>query len=87
MNSDVMLPCGGTLSRGRAIERKPDANGNPVGKSNGNIILDSRHYLVEFEYGEVTELTAKIISESIYAMCEPEGERVLLFKLHYIFQA
>ena len=28
---------------------------------------------------EVTELTANIIAEYIYVMCEPEGKQVLLF--------
>ena len=35
--------------------------------------------MIEFEDGEETELTTNIIVESIYAMCDPEVERVLLF--------
>ena len=34
VNTDVMLPHGGTLLRGRVIECKRDDNGNPVGRSN-----------------------------------------------------
>ena len=75
----VMLPHGGTLSMGRVIERKRYADGKPVGRANNNSILDSRDYLVYFEDVEVTELTANFIAESIYAMCDPEGERVLIF--------
>ena len=74
-----MLHRGGTISGGRIIERKRDADDNHVGQANDNPIIDAWHYLVEFEDGKVTELTAKIIAESIYAMCHPEGERALLF--------
>ena len=70
---------GGTLSRGQVIERKHDAYVNTVGWANDNPNLDSRHFLVEFEDGEVTELTANIISGSIYATCDPEWEWVILF--------
>ena len=74
-----MFPCGGTLSRGRVIECKRDFDGNLVGQANENPIVDSRHYLVDFEDGEVTELTENIIVESIYSMCDQEGERILIF--------
>ena len=74
-----MFPCGETISRGRVNERNQYSDGNPVGQANGNPILDSLNYLDEFEDGEVTKLAAKIISESIYAMCDPEGEIVLIF--------
>ena len=79
VNTDFMLPRGSTLSRGRVIECKSDADGKPVGRSNDNPILYSRHYLVDFEDGEVTKLTANIIAESIYPMYDPEGEHVLFF--------
>ena len=79
LNADFMLHRDGTLSKGRVIEHKHDTNGRPIGKSNDNTILDLRHYLVEFEDGQGTELTANVIAGSIHAMCDPEGEHVLLF--------
>ena len=77
--SDGILSFGGTISRGQVIDRKCDGDGTPVGRDNENLILDSRHFLVVFEDGEVTEITTNIIAESTYAICDPEGERVLLF--------
>ena len=62
---DIMLPRGVTLSMERVIERKRDANGKPVGRANESPFLDSRHYLVDFEDSEVTELTANIMAEYI----------------------
>ena len=52
VNIDVMLPRGVTILRLRVIKLKHDSNCNPIGRANYNPILDSRHYLVEFEYGE-----------------------------------
>ena len=73
VNAYVMLPREGTLSRVRIIERNRDDDGNTVGRANENTILDSLNYLVDFEYGEVTELASNMISESINSMCDPEG--------------
>ena len=41
VNADFMLPCGGTIWRGWVIERKFDADGDPVWIANDNTILDS----------------------------------------------
>ena len=65
-----MLPRGGNLARGRVTERKRDHEGNVIGRSNANPILDTREYEVKFEDGDVTELTANAIAESMYAMCD-----------------
>ena len=70
LNMELMLPRGGTLARGQVTERKRDHKGNFIGRSNANPILDTREYEVKFEDGDVTELTANAIAESIYAMCD-----------------
>ena len=79
LNMELMLPCGGTLARGRVTEPKRDHEGNVIGRSNANPILDTREYEVKFEDGDVTELTANAISESMYAMCDKNGDHILLF--------
>ena len=61
------------------IERKRDHKGNVIGRSNANPILDTREYEVKFEDGDVTELTANAIAESMYAMCNENGDHILLF--------
>ena len=76
---ELMLPRGGTLARGRVTERKRDHEGNVIGRSNANPILDTREYEVKFEDGDVTELTANAIAESMYAMCDENGNHILLF--------
>ena len=75
----MALPCGGTLARGRVTERKRDHEGNVIGRSNANPILDTQEYEVKFEDEDVTELTANAIAESMYAMCNKNGNHILLF--------
>ena len=79
LNMELMLPRGGTPARGRVIERKRDHGGNVIGRSNANPILDTREYEVKFEDGDVTELTANVIAESMYAMCDENSDHILLF--------
>ena len=60
-------------------ERKRDHEGNVIGRSNANPILDTREYEVKFEDGYVTEMTANAIAESMYTMCDENGDHILLF--------
>ena len=43
LNMELMLPRGGTLTRGRVTERKRDHEGNVIGRSNTNPILDTEN--------------------------------------------
>ena len=79
LNMELMLPCGGTLARGRVTERKRDHKGNVIGRPNANLILETREYKVKIEDGDVTELTENAIAESMYAMCDENGDHILLF--------
>ena len=60
------------------MSRKRDSDGNPIRRTNDNPILDSRHYLVEFDDGNVSELTANVIAKNMYAKCDNNGHQVLL---------
>ena len=76
---ELMLPRGGNLARGQVTESKRDHKGNFIGRSNANLIIDTWSYEVKFEDGDVTELTANAIAESMYAMCDENGDHILLF--------
>ena len=80
LSASVMLPRGDSLARGRVVGRKRDADGNPLGRANANPILDTRRYEVEFADGEVTELTANVIAQSMFAQCDEEGNDLLLLE-------
>lgn len=75
----IMLPRAGEQAPGRVTSRKRDRDGNLSGTSNANPILDSRTYNVEFEDGDVTEFTANVIAENMYAQCDEEGNQYVLF--------
>ncbi len=61
--------------------RKRDIDGNPTGVANANPILDIRDYVVTFDDGDVTELTANLIAESMYTQCDPDGNQYVLLDL------
>ena len=73
-----MLPCGSKISRGQVTGCKRDIGGNTSGRASENPILDTREYTVQFEYGEVNELTANTIAESMYAQCDPDRNQYVL---------
>jgi hypothetical protein len=78
VNADISLPKGGSMARGRVIRRKRDVDGNSTGRANANPILDTRIYDVEFDEGDVTELTANMIAQAMYAQCDPDGNQYML---------
>ena len=78
LNASVVFPQGDKHVRGRVKGRKRDADSNPIGRANANPILDTRRYEVEFPDGEVTELTANVIAESMYAQCDEEGNELVI---------
>ena len=55
-----------------------DADGNMVGRAHMNPILGTRRYQVEFAGGEVIQLTANIIAESMYTQCNADGNNYFL---------
>jgi hypothetical protein len=75
LSAKLMLPKGDVLVKGRVTARKCDQDGNPVGRDNDNPILDNRSYIVNFNDGDQTELTANMIAESLYSQCDPDGNQ------------
>jgi Reverse transcriptase (RNA-dependent DNA polymerase) len=71
--SKVMLPQGGQAVTGRVIRRKRDADGNLIGKSHPNPLLDTSLFEVEFDDGHIEAYTANLIAESIYEQIDSEG--------------
>jgi hypothetical protein len=78
LTAELMLPQGGTMVKGRVSARKPDRNGNPVGLANSNPILDTRTYIIDFDDGDQTQLTANLIAESLFSQCDPNGNHYVL---------
>jgi hypothetical protein len=78
--AELMLPKDGVLVKGRITAPKRDRDGNPVGCANDNPILDTRSYIIDFDDGDQTELTANMIAESLYLQCDPDGNQYVLLE-------
>jgi hypothetical protein len=66
------------MVKGCVSARKHDRNGNPVGLANSNPILDTRSYIIDFDDGDQTELTANLIAELLFSQCDPDGNQYVL---------
>ena len=84
VRGEILVPRG--MARGHVVARSKDTKGNVMGRSHANSILDTRMYEVEFAGDEVTELTANIIAESMYAQCNSEGNEYLLLDVLVDYQ-
>ncbi len=80
ITAQVLLPQGDGYVSGRVVNRKRDANGDPIGVRHQNPILDTRVYNVEFPDGHVAEYTANVIAESIYSQVDAEGREYALLR-------
>jgi hypothetical protein len=78
LSAEPMLPKCGVIVKGRMTVRKRDWDDNSVGRANNNLILDNRSYIVNFDDGNQTELTASMIAESLYLQCDPNGNQYVL---------
>jgi hypothetical protein len=80
LSTELMLPKGGVMVKGHVTARKCDWGGNSVGHANDNPILDTRSYVVNFDDGDQTELTANMIAESLYLQCDPDINQYVLLE-------
>ena len=67
------------MAQGSFTKRARDNDGNVVGRTHDNPILNTRKYIVYFEGGEEAELTANVTAESMYARCDPDGNQYVMF--------
>ena len=67
IEADILLPRWNEIARCHLVAWSHNARGNIMGRAHTNPILDTRMYQVELAGGKVTELTANIIEESMYA--------------------
>jgi hypothetical protein len=80
LSAELMLPKGSVMVKGRVTACKRDREGNPFGHANDNPILDPRSYIVNFDDGDQTELTANMIAESQYSQCDPDSNQYVLLE-------
>ena len=78
LNVSVVLPRGENFAQGKVIGRKRDNEGNPIGRVSAQPVVDTRRYEVEFGDGEITDITANLIVEPMYAQVDLEGNDTFL---------
>jgi hypothetical protein len=80
LSAKLMLPKGGVMGKGHMTAQKQDQDGSPIRLANDNPILHTQYYIVDFDDGDQTELTANMIAESLYLQCDPDGNQYVLLK-------
>jgi hypothetical protein len=80
INARVCLPQGDEKSYGTVKRRKRDADGNLIGQSHPNPMVDTALYEVEFDTGEVEAYHANQIAEAIYAEVDSDGRRQFILQ-------
>ena len=67
------------MAYGTVLKRSRGADGELVGNSNPNPLLDTATYEVKFDDGEVDTYTANIIAEHIYSQVDDDGYNYFVF--------
>ena len=62
IGAQKMISRGDTVAQGSVRHRKRNVEGNTIGRSNINPILDTRTYEVEFEDGSMSTQSENVIS-------------------------
>jgi hypothetical protein len=75
VGASVNLPMGDQMLNAKVIGRKRMSDGSVIGRANSNPILDTRTYDVEFPDGQIAEVSANVIAQNMYAMCDVEGNQ------------
>jgi hypothetical protein len=78
LNTEISVPQGGSLMKGRVTSWKRDKDSNPVGLANANPILDTCEYTFTFDDGDETELNANMIAEAMHKQCDHDGNQYVL---------
>ena len=78
LNAEVLLPQGDEMKAGTVKTRLKDKDGNVVGSSNDNPILDTRIYEVVFPDGNTQSYAANEIATNMYSQVDTEGYRYQL---------
>ena len=73
IGAEVNLPYGDELHRGEILQRSTCALGKEVGERNENLMSNGVQYDVKFPDGKIKKVSANVIAEHMYSMCDEEG--------------
>jgi hypothetical protein len=63
------------MAHATVVARQQDGEGNPVGRSNVNPLLDTRVYQVSFPYGSTKEYSTNVIAKNMYSQVDEESRQ------------
>jgi hypothetical protein len=66
------------MTKGHVTAWKRDMDGTLKETANDILILDTHEYMLTFDDGDVTDLNANLIAQSIYAQWDPDGSQHVL---------
>lgn len=78
--AEIMLPHGDRYEVAKVMGRKRDREGNNVGRSHSNPLLDSRVFTVRFPDGDEKDLLYNVIAEHLFSQVDSEGNQYRLFQ-------
>ena len=70
IGAEIMISHGDAVAQGSVRRRKRDVEGNTIGRSNGNPIIDTQTYEVEFKDGSMSTYSENVIVEIMYSQCD-----------------
>ena len=79
LGASVLLPHSGTCARGQVTKHKCDKHGDVTGRAQTTPTLGTCEYEIEWDNGGLSAATANVITESMYDMCDEDGNRVVVF--------
>ena len=80
VGAEIQLPRGDQFVYGRVAKRARTDDGQPVGTSNCNPLLDTREYIVEMSDGTELKYLANTIAENMLSQVDSEGRHYRLLK-------
>ena len=83
VNAEIYFPRGDKMTRGQVVHWKQDPNGNPIGRSNQNPILDTYLYKVEFPWGRDNRVGSKHNCRIDVCQCDIDGNENLLLEAFF----
>jgi hypothetical protein len=75
IGAQLDLPLNNAMAHASVVARQKDGEGNPVGSSDANPLLDTQVYQVEFPDGSTEEYAANVIAENMYSQVDEEGRQ------------
>jgi hypothetical protein len=80
ISAEVRLQKDGKEVLGVVTARNHDHEGNPIGRSHNNPILDTKIYHVTFPDGDSAEYNANKIAECLYSQVDDKGRQYLILQ-------